>query len=66
MSEIFDFKMYDCRHTCATRLLENETDLVTLAHILGHKDTSLLMRYAHPSEQRKHEAIKKMEFAKAV
>jgi integrase len=62
------FKLYDCRHTFATRVLENGTDLLTLASMLGHANLNQVMRYAHPSENRKNEAIKQMQrkTAKAV
>lgn len=56
----FKFRLYDCRHTFATRALERGVDLVVLASILGHTDLKTLTRYAHPSEDLKAEAIKKM------
>ncbi len=55
------FRIYDCRHTLATRLLEDGIDLITLAAILGHSKLDQLKRYAHPSESRKSEAIRHME-----
>lgn len=58
----FSFRLYDCRHTFATRALESgEIDLLTLASILGHTNLKETVRYAHPSENRKADAIKKME-----
>ena len=62
------FRLYDCRHTFATRVLDNGTDLLTLASILGHSNLNQVMRYAHPSETRKNEAIQQMQkkSAKAV
>lgn len=63
-----EFRLYDCRHTFATRVLDNGIDLLTLASMLGHSNLNNVMRYAHPSETRKNEAIKQMQkkAAKAV
>lgn len=61
----FRFRLYDCRHSCASRLLEKgKVDLVTLAAILGHNSLRMVMRYAHPSENHKAEAIKRMDRTK--
>ena len=62
----FDFRLYDCRHTFATRAIESGVDLLVLASLLGHSNLQMVMRYAHPSENLKTEAIKKMSLAKAV
>lgn len=35
-------------------------DLLTLAYMLGHSSLDEVMRYAHPSEGRKREAIQLM------
>jgi integrase len=58
------FRLYDCRHTFATRAVENGVDLVVLASILGHSSLRMVMRYSHPSETFKADAIKRMEKAK--
>jgi integrase len=60
----FKFRLYDCRHTFATRALEKGTDLVTLASILGHANLKMVMRYAHPSEKLKEDAMRRMEPAR--
>lgn len=58
----FNFRLYDCRHTFATRTLESgETDLLTLASILGHSNLNQVQRYAHPSEARKKEAVRQKQ-----
>jgi integrase len=63
------FRLYDARHTFASRHVENGIDLLVLASILGHSSLKMVMRYAHPSEGFKADAIRKMEIsrkAKAV
>ncbi len=64
----YSFRLYDCRHTFATRALDTGTDLLTLASMLGHSSLDEVMRYAHPSETRKNDAIQQMQRkeAKAV
>ncbi|MGE0131858.1 MAG: tyrosine-type recombinase/integrase [Blastocatellales bacterium] len=55
------FRVYDLRHTFATRFIEATGDLVSLAAILGHSKLEMVLRYAHPTQQHQQEAVKKME-----
>ena len=59
----YKFRLYDCRHTFATRAVENGIDLLTLSQILGHSSLRMVMRYSHPSETFKADAMKRMEKA---
>ena len=47
------FRLYDLRHTFATRAVAAGTDLPTLAALLGHTKTQMTMRYVHPAEEQK-------------
>ena len=58
---VFAFRLYDCRHTFATRAHDDGTDLLTLAAILGHSSLKMVMRYAHPAEERKANAVKSLQ-----
>lgn len=60
-SKVRHFRLYDLRHTFATRFLEASGDLITLQAILGHSNISMVTRYAHPTDGHKVEAIKRME-----
>ncbi|MCZ6905071.1 MAG: tyrosine-type recombinase/integrase [Acidobacteria bacterium] len=55
------FKLYDLRHTYATRAVMGGVDLPTLAALLGHTSISMTMRYVHPAEEHKREAVGKLE-----
>ncbi len=44
---IEDFRLHDCRHTFATRLVQKGSDLYRVSKLLGHKNISMTMRYAH-------------------
>jgi integrase len=60
-SKIEPFRLYDLRHTFATRAAEAGVDLVTLASLLGHSRIQMVMRYAHPTEEHQINAIRKIE-----
>lgn len=55
------FRLYDLRHTWATRAAMAGIDLVTLASMLGHSKIQMVLRYAHPTEQHQTEAMKRLE-----
>jgi integrase len=55
------FRLYDLRHTFASRMAMAGVDLVTLAALLGHSRVQMVMRYAHPIEEHKIEAMQKLE-----
>jgi integrase len=55
------FRLYDLRHTFATRAAAAGVDLPTLSSILGHTNVTMTMRYVHPGEEQKRLAICKLE-----
>ncbi len=55
------FRLYDLRHTWATRAAMAGVDLVTLAAMLGHSRIQMVLRYAHPTEEHQFQAMKKLE-----
>jgi len=55
------FRLYDCRHTYATRMTQSGVDLVTLAAMLGHSRVEMVYRYAHPTEEHQREAMQKKQ-----
>jgi integrase len=65
-SKVRYFRLYDCRHTFATRAAQAGMDLATLAAVLGHSKLNMVMRYADPQEQHKAAAMKRLEQANAA
>jgi integrase len=55
------FRLYDLRHTWASRAAMAGVDLVTLAAMLGHSGVQMVMRYAHPTEEHQFNAMKKVQ-----
>jgi integrase len=55
------FRLYDLRHTWATRAAEAGIDLVTLAALLGHSKIQMVLRYAHPTQQHQTQAVERLE-----
>lgn len=60
-SKVTYFRLYDLRHTWATRAAEAGVDVGTLASLLGHSKLVMVMRYVHPGEEHRFEAVKRME-----
>lgn len=59
--KVAPFRLYDLRHTWATRSAMSGVDLVTLAAMLGHSRIQMVLRYAHPTEEHQFAAMKKLE-----
>jgi integrase len=64
-SKVAPFRLYDLRHTWATRAAEAGIDLVTLAAMLGHSRIQMVMRYAHPTQHHQFSAMEKLELHNA-
>lgn len=54
-------RLYDLRHTFATRAVAAGADLPTLSALLGHTTIQMTMRYVHPAAEQKRMAMEKFE-----
>ena len=55
------FRLYDLRHTFATRAVASGMDLPTLSALLGHASIQMTMRYVHPAAEQKRVAIQEFD-----
>jgi integrase len=60
-SKVAPFRLYDLRHTWATRAAESGIDLVTLVALLGHSKIQMVMRYAHPTQEHQGRSVERLE-----
>jgi integrase len=60
-SKVAKFRLYDLRHTWATRAAESGIDLVTLASLLGHSKIQMVLRYAHPTQEHQARSVERLE-----
>lgn len=60
-AKISDFRFHDLRHTFASHLAMSGVSLKTIQQLLGHKDFSMTMRYAHLSEEYMQNAVQKLD-----
>jgi integrase len=60
-SKVAPFRLYDLRHTWATRAAMSGVDLVTLAAMLGHSRIQMVLRYAHPTQEHQQGAMERLE-----
>jgi integrase len=61
VSKVAKFRLYDLRHTWASRAAESGIDLVTLAALLGHAKIQMVLRYAHPSQEHQARSVERLE-----
>ena len=59
-------RFHDLRHTFATRLVAAGVDIVTVKELMGHRDISMTMRYAHSAPERSLDAVRRLEYYKSI
>lgn len=62
---IKDFRMHDCRHTFASKLVQQGVSLSVVRDLLGHATTEMTERYSHLADTDLRDAMAKMQPAQA-
>jgi integrase len=63
-AKIKNFRFHDLRHTFATRLADEGTDIFTLKEILGHAEIKTTMIYVHANGEAGRRAVEKLDAKK--
>jgi integrase len=56
-AEIQGLRLYDLRHTFASRLIQRGADIETARELLGHSSVRLTQRYTHSNDEMKQRAV---------
>lgn len=59
-AKIKNFRLHDCRHHFASKLVMAGVDLVTVSRLLGHSDIRMTMRYTHLAPDHMAAAVAKL------
>jgi len=60
-AKLEDFHFHDLRHTCASWLIMKGRSLKEVQDLLGHREFSMTLRYAHLSPDRLRDAVASLE-----
>jgi integrase len=56
-ADINGFRMHDCRHSFASRLVEKNVDIVRVKELLGHSSVKVTERYTHSNQEERKRAV---------
>lgn len=59
-NQLKDIRLHDLRHSCASILYANGTDLMTIQEVLGHAQLTTTIMYTHKLSDRKTVALTQM------
>jgi len=63
-SGLVGIRLYDCRHTFASRLVQKGADIETVRSLLGHSSLKMTQRYTHSNDQIKKATVELLDSKK--
>ncbi len=61
LAKVKDFRFHHLRHTFASHLVMNGSDIRTVHQLMGHKEIKMTMRYSHLSKAHLQDAVGKLD-----
>jgi integrase len=59
-AKVKKFRFHDLRHTCASYLAQNGASLLEIADVMGHRQLSMVKRYAHLTTDTKAKLVNRV------
>jgi site-specific recombinase XerD len=60
LAGVKNFRLHDCRHHFASKLVQAGVDLYTVKELLGHSEIAMTERYSHLAPDNLRAAVDKM------